>query len=98
MSIGVLIEPAPLSPSPQTAVVCDSTTYLPSELIEAHGIEVISLYVTLDGEQRRETEIADLPAFYGELRASESRASSSAKRRSPTSRSSTSGCGSPMRR
>jgi len=66
-----------LSPGPQTAIVCDSTTYLPPELIEAHGIEVISLYVTLDGEQRRETEITDLPAFYEQLRASESAAATS---------------------
>ncbi len=66
-----------MSPSPQTAVVCDSTTYLPRELIDAHGIEVISLYVTLDGEQRRESEITDLPAFYDELRASESAATTS---------------------
>jgi DegV family protein with EDD domain len=75
--LGVLIEPAALSPSPQTAIVCDSTTYLPPELIEAHGIEVISLYVTLDGESRRETEITDLPAFYDELRAAESAAATS---------------------
>ncbi len=66
-----------MSPSHQTAVVCDSTTYLPPELIEAHGIEVISLYVTLDGEQRREAEITDLPAFYEQLRASESAAATS---------------------
>ncbi len=72
-----LIEPGPLSPGTQTAIVCDSTTYLPPELIEAHGIEVISLYVTLEGRQRRETEITDLPAFYEELRAAESPASTS---------------------
>ena len=39
MSDRRLIEPAPLSPGPQTAVVCDTTAYLPAELIEAHGIE-----------------------------------------------------------
>ena len=66
-----------MSPGTQTSIVCDSTTYLPAELIEAHGIEVISLYVTLGGDQRRETEITDLPAFYDELRASESPASTS---------------------
>jgi DegV family protein with EDD domain len=66
-----------LSPRPQTAIVCDSTTYLPQELIEARGIEVISLYVTLDGEQRREADITDLPAFYDQLRASESAAATS---------------------
>ncbi len=66
-----------MSPGSQSAIVCDSTTYLPAELIEAHGIEVISLYVTLDGVGRRETEITDLPAFYEELRASEAPATTS---------------------
>jgi DegV family protein with EDD domain len=40
-----------------TAVVTDTTAYLPEELIAKHGIHEISLYVTLDGEQRRESEI-----------------------------------------
>ncbi len=40
-----------------TAVVTDTTAYLPDELVAEHGIHTISLYVTLDGEQRRESEI-----------------------------------------
>ena len=41
-----------------TAVVTDTTAYLPEELIAEHGIHRVSLYVTLDGEQRPESEIA----------------------------------------
>jgi DegV family protein with EDD domain len=66
-----------LSPGPQTAIVCDSTTYLPAKVIDAHGIEVISLYVTVNGRQAREADITDLPGFYDELRASESAATTS---------------------
>ncbi len=40
-----------------TAVVTDTTAYLPDELVAKHDIHEISLYVTLDGEQRREAEI-----------------------------------------
>ncbi len=40
-----------------TAVVTDTTAYLPDDLIAEHGIHTISLYVTLDGEQHRESEI-----------------------------------------
>ncbi len=55
----------------QTAVVCDTTAYLPTELVAQRGIEVISLYVSLDGIHGRESEISDFGAFYEELRASE---------------------------
>ncbi len=41
-----------------TAVVTDTTAYLPPELVAEHGIHEVSLYVTLDGEQRRESEIS----------------------------------------
>jgi DegV family protein with EDD domain len=57
--------------TPQTAVVCDTTAYLPTELTTARGIEVISLYVSLDDTQGPESEISDFGAFYEELRASE---------------------------
>jgi DegV family protein with EDD domain len=66
-----------LSPAARTAVVCDSTCYLPAELIASHGIEVVSLYVSVDGEQRRETEIGDYGAFFERLRASEGGATTS---------------------
>ena len=54
------------------AVVTDSTAYLPEELVTEHGIHRISLYVTLDGEQRRESEIhaEDYDGFFERLRRS----------------------------
>src|SRR6187549_315978 len=63
--------------SQPTAVVCDSTAYLPAELLAAKGIEMVSLYVAIDGDQRRETEIGDYGQFFERLRASESGATTS---------------------
>jgi DegV family protein with EDD domain len=62
-----------------TAVVTDSTSYLPEELIAEHGIHEVSLYVTLDGDQQRESEIsgAQYDDFYERLRRSESGATTS---------------------
>ncbi|MGD9737231.1 MAG: DegV family protein [Solirubrobacterales bacterium] len=54
----------------ETAVVCDSTAYLPSEMMAERGIEMISLYVAVDGEQERELDVVDYADFYGRLRAS----------------------------
>jgi DegV family protein with EDD domain len=54
------------------AVVTDSTSYLPPELIERHGIEVVPLYVVFGGDRTvPETEITDYPAFFEELRTAE---------------------------
>jgi DegV family protein with EDD domain len=53
------------------AVVCDSTAYLPAEVVASHEIHAISLYVSVDGEQEPESEIVDYGAFYERLRASE---------------------------
>jgi DegV family protein with EDD domain len=52
------------------ALVIDSTSYLPPELIERHQMHVVSLYVGLEGKQERESEITDLGEFYERLRAS----------------------------
>jgi DegV family protein with EDD domain len=62
-----------------TAVVTDTTAYLPDELVAEHGIHLISLYVTLDGEQRRESEIsaADYDDFFERLRRSSEGATTS---------------------
>jgi DegV family protein with EDD domain len=49
----------------ETAVVTDTTAYLPEELIAERGIHLVSLYVTLDGVERRESEITG--AAYGEF-------------------------------
>jgi DegV family protein with EDD domain len=72
-----VIEPPCLSPGPKTAVVCDTTAYLPAELVERNGIESISLYVSIDGEQQAESEVSDYGGFFERLRASESGATTS---------------------
>jgi DegV family protein with EDD domain len=66
-----------LSPPSQTAVVCDTTAYLPTGLLASRGIQAISLYVAVDGRQERESEIADYAEFYERLRASEGGATTS---------------------
>ncbi len=66
-----------MTPSAETAVVCDTTAYLPDELVEQLGIHRISLYVAVDGVQEREIEIADFAEFYERLRASEGGATTS---------------------
>src|SRR3954454_23721540 len=53
----------------EVAVVTDSTAYLPPELVERHGLEVVPLYVVFGGDRPvRETEITDYPAFFEKLR------------------------------
>jgi len=66
-----------LTSSAETAVVCDSTCYLPAEVLEQRGIQMISLYVSVDGQQERETEIGDYGEFFERLRASEGGATTS---------------------
>lgn len=66
-----------MNPSAATAVVCDTTAYLPAELLAKRDIEPISLYVSVDGVQQRESEITDYDEFYERLRASESGATTS---------------------
>ena len=59
-------------PDSPPALVADTTTYLPPELLERHSIELVSLYVGLEGDQRRESdELGDLDDFYERLRMSE---------------------------
>jgi fatty acid kinase fatty acid binding subunit len=53
---------------PDVAVVTDSTSYLPRDLVAAHGVHEVSLYVTDGGEQRRELDIDDYERFYDDLR------------------------------
>ncbi len=66
-----------MSADAPTAVVCDTTAYLPRELIAERGIETISLYVSIDGHQEPESEISDYADFYQRLRASEGGAQTS---------------------
>src|SRR3954452_24316730 len=56
---------------PSTAVVADTTSYLPRELIQQHDVREVSLYVGLEGDQERESDITDLHAFYEKLRISD---------------------------
>src|SRR3954470_7523406 len=56
---------------PSTAVVADTTSYLPRELLDKHDIREVSLYVGLEGDQEREADITDLHAFYERLRISD---------------------------
>jgi DegV family protein with EDD domain len=64
-------------PSRRTEVVCDSTSYLPEELIAERGIHQISLYVGLEGELEPEREITDYAAFFERLRNSNAKATTS---------------------
>ena len=66
-----------MSPSAQTAVVCDTTAYLPDELADRREIERISLYVSIGEDQEAESEISDFAGFYERLRASEGGATTS---------------------
>jgi DegV family protein with EDD domain len=66
-----------LSAGQQTAVVCDTTAYLPASLVAERGIEVVSLYVSIDGEQQPEAEVTDYGDFFERLRASENGATTS---------------------
>src|ERR671922_344050 len=53
----------------RVSVVTDSTSYLPTDLIERHGIHVVPLYVVFDGDRPvSELDITDYPAFFEELR------------------------------
>ncbi|HEY7151472.1 MAG TPA: DegV family protein [Solirubrobacterales bacterium] len=68
-----------MSSGPTTAVVTDTTAYLPDELVARHGIHRVSLYVSIDGEQRPEIEIAEAEYadFYERLRRSDEGATTS---------------------
>jgi DegV family protein with EDD domain len=62
---------------PSTAVVADTTSYLPPELIQQHDIRLVSLYVGIEGDQEKESEIDDLQGFYERLRTSDQQVTTS---------------------
>jgi DegV family protein with EDD domain len=62
---------------PSTAVVADTTSYLPPELLAQHDIRLVSLYVGIEGKQEREADIEDLGGFYERLRASDQQVTTS---------------------
>jgi DegV family protein with EDD domain len=68
-----------MSPGAPTAVVTDTTAYLPDEMIAERGIHRVSLYVSLEGEQRPEVDIdaGEYAAFYERLRDSAESATTS---------------------
>ncbi len=64
-------------PERRTEVVCDTTAYLPADLLAERGIHLISLYVGLEGELEPESGISDLDEFYERLRTSGSKVTTS---------------------
>jgi DegV family protein with EDD domain len=54
----------------RVAVVTDTTQYLPREVIQRHGVELVSLYVNWNGRTDRESELGDYGPFYDHLRSS----------------------------
>jgi len=64
-------------PDRRTEVVCDTTAYLPDDLVAERGIHRISLYVGLEGNLERESEISDYTEFYERLRTSASKVTTS---------------------
>jgi DegV family protein with EDD domain len=50
------------------AVVTDTTQYLPGDVIERHGIHLVSLYVNWNGRTDRESDLPDYDAYYDFLR------------------------------
>jgi DegV family protein with EDD domain len=61
----------------RTEVVCDTTCYLPDDMVAERGIHRISLYVGLEGDLEPEMEIRDYDAFYEHLRSSGSKVTTS---------------------
>jgi DegV family protein with EDD domain len=58
------------SDSARTAIVADTTSYLPPDLIAEHDVHLVSLYVGIEGKMERESDITDLDDFYERLRVS----------------------------
>jgi DegV family protein with EDD domain len=50
------------------AVVTDTTQYLPQEVVERHGLSLVSLYVNWDGRTDRESDMPGYDAFYDFLK------------------------------
>ena len=46
------------------AVVTDTTQYLPQEVVDRHGLSLVSLYVNWDGRTDRESDMPGYDAFY----------------------------------
>lgn len=68
---GQVVQTVAVSGPGDIAIVCDSTSYLPDALIDEAGVQRVSLYVSIGGEQRREREIGDYGSFFERLRSSD---------------------------
>jgi DegV family protein with EDD domain len=55
--------------SQRVAVVTDTTHYLPADLVQAHDLHVVSLYVNWRGRTERESELPGFAEYYDHLRA-----------------------------
>jgi DegV family protein with EDD domain len=64
-------------PDRRTEVVCDTTCYLPDEIVAERDIHRISLYVGLEGDLEPELAITDYAAFYDRLRDTEAKVTTS---------------------
>src|SRR5438132_12119897 len=58
--------------------VSDTTAYMPTHVVEAHGLRFVSLYVNFGaGETRREADIGDYGEFFERLRSASTRPTTS---------------------
>jgi DegV family protein with EDD domain len=64
-------------PDRRTEIVCDTTAYLPADMVSERGIHLVSLYVGLESELERESEISDYAQFYERLRTSKAKVTTS---------------------
>ena len=55
----------------RVAVVSDTTGYLPAELVERHGIQLVSLYVNWEDASEREADMPNFDDFYERLRSAD---------------------------
>jgi DegV family protein with EDD domain len=52
----------------RVAIVADTTAYLPADLVERHGIHLVSLYVNWEDSSEREVDMPSFDDFYQRLR------------------------------
>lgn len=50
------------------ATVTDTTHYVPAEILEAHGVQQVSLYINDEGSTVREVDLTDLDGYYARLK------------------------------
>src|SRR5688572_28608556 len=56
---------------PPVAVVTDTTHYVPREIVDRHGLRLVSLYVNWQGRTDRESDMADYDEFYEHLQSTD---------------------------